>query len=160
MSDPTVRDAAVEALARQVVADISPAELPLFAATAARYRADPAGTLAAAHPRDEVLGFGAEAAVVLVTPFALDLVRRILGRLSEKLGDSAGDSLASRITAWFMRRPTGAAGPTEVHTDPLSPEQLRLIAETARIEAASLALPADQAERLADAIVSTLATRT
>lgn len=159
MADPTVRDTAVEALARQVVADVSPAELPLFSATAARYRADPAGTLTPRGGDDQVLGFGAETAVVLITPFALDLVRRLLSRLSEKLGDSAADSLAGRITAWFSRgsKQQPAADPAP---EPLSPGQLRMIAETARSEAASLALPPEESERLADAIVATLATRT
>ena len=149
-------DAAVEALARRAVADVSPAELPIFAATAARYRADPQGTTAP--PTPKVLGFGVETAVVLVTPYALELVKRLFSRLSEKLGDSAADSIAGRITAWFGHKPEAAA--EEKEPEPLTAEQLALIAETTRTEAASLTLAPAESERLADAIVAALATRT
>jgi hypothetical protein len=157
MSQGPVQEAAVEALARQVVAQVSPAELPLFSATASRYRADPSGTLAPQRSADSALGFGAEAAVVLVTPFVLDLVTRMLRRVGEKLGDSAADGIAARITRWFSRKPE--TSPKDPEPEPLSPEQLALIAETTRAEAAELALPPEESERLADAIVATLATR-
>ena len=155
MSDGSV-DAAVEALARHAVAEVSPAELPIFAATAERYRADPQATL---QPAAKVvpLGFGVETAVVLVTPYALDLVKRLFSRLTEKLGDSAADSIAGRITAWFGGKPEDAE---EKEAEPLSAEQLALIADTTRTEAASLALAPAESERLADAIVAALATRT
>ena len=153
-----VQDEAVEALARQVVSQVSPAELPLFSTTAARYRTDPAGTVNPKRSGDAALGFGAEAAVVLVTPFVLDLVTRMLKRVGEKLGDSAADGIAGRITRWFSRKPEDAS--KEPEPEPLSPEQLALIAETTRAEAAQLALPPEESERLADAIVATLATRT
>ena len=159
MADQSARDAAVEALARQAVADVSPAELPIFAATAAQYRADPQGTMAPA-ARVGPLGFGAETAVVLVTPFALDLVKRMFSRLSEKLGDSAADSLAGRISAWFGRKNETAAEMPEPEPDPLTAEQLALIADTTRAEAAELSLAPAESERLADAIVAALATRT
>lgn len=142
---------------RQAVAAVSPAELPIFSATAARYRADPQSTMAPAAARSSTLGFGAEAAVVLVTPFALDLVKRLFTRLSEKLGDSAADSLAGRITSWFAGKPDDPEGPVE--PEPLSAEQLALIADTTREEAAALSLAPAESERLADAIVAALATR-
>jgi hypothetical protein len=156
MADRAVQDAAVEALARHVVADVSPAELPLFAATAARYRSDPAGTVKPHRSGDPALGFGAEAAVVLVTPFVLDLVTRVLHRLTDKLGDDAADGIAARISRWFSRKPSAEATAPE----PLTAEQLELIAQTTRAEAAELALAPEESKRLADAIVATLATRT
>lgn len=158
MPDRPVQEAAVEALARQVVSQVSPAELPLFSATAARYRTDPAGTVNPKRSGDAALGFGAEAAVVLVTPFVLDLLTRTLRRIGEKLGESAADGIAGRITRWFARKPEEAS--REPEPEPLTPEQLALIAETTRAEAAGLALAPEDSERLADAIVATLATRT
>lgn len=149
----------VEALARQVVGDVSPAELPLFSATAARYRSDPSGTLAPSRGRDDALGFGGEAAVLLITPFALDLAKRVLTRLFEKLGDSAADGVAARVSRWLSKSHDGTAEPVSGSGEALTPEQLRLVADTARAEAAELALPAEQSQRLADAIVATLATR-
>jgi hypothetical protein len=157
MPEPSVRQQAVDALARQVVADVSPAELPLFRATAARYHADPSGTVGAKPRADETLGFGAETAVVLITPYALDLVKRLFTRIVEKVGDGAADSLAARIVKLFGG---GTAKSEENGVPPLTPEQLRLVGDTARVEAGQLALPPDQADRLADAVVAALATRT
>jgi hypothetical protein len=152
----SVRDEAVETLARQAVAAVSPAELPLFSASVTRYRADPQAALRGGQAGDRALGFGVEAAVVLVTPFALDLVKRMLTRLAEKLGDSAADSVAGRIVRWFSG--DGDEGGQD-RVELLTPEQLAAVAEATRTEAASLALPADQSERLADAVVAALATR-
>ena len=155
MPEPPVRQQAVDVLARQVVAGVAPAELPLFRATAARYHADPTGTVAAKDRADEPLGFGAEAAVLLITPYALDLARRLLTRLVERLGDGAADTIAGRIVKLF----SGGQDRGNDGSVSLSAEQLRVIGDTARAEAGQLALPPDQAERLADAVVAALATR-
>jgi hypothetical protein len=154
MADDTARQQATDALARQVLAGVSPAELPLFQATATRYHADPAGTLAVRTKGDEKLGFGVETAVVLLAPFALDLAKRLFTKVAEKLGDSAADGLAKRITGLFGgdHKPQGPA--------PLTPEQLALVDQIAREEAKELALPADRAEALADGMVAALAIRT
>jgi hypothetical protein len=153
----SVREQAIDVIARQVVADVSPAELPLFRATASRFHADPGARVGAKPKADETLGFGAETAVVLITPYVLDLVKRLFTRIVEKVGDGAADSLAARIVKLF------GGGTTEDSRGdgvaPLTPEQLRVIADTARAEAGQLALPADQADRLADAVVAALATR-
>jgi len=157
MTHESVRDQAVEALARQAVSDVSPAELPLFSASAARYRKDPGEALRSGGSGDRALGFGVEASLVLVTPFALELVKRMFTRLAEKLGDSAADSLAGRITRWFSGREDE---PEESHEPAaLSADQLRLVSDVTRVEAASLQMPAEQSERLADAVIAALATR-
>jgi hypothetical protein len=158
MTDDAAVEGAVDALARQVIADQSPAELPLFAATAERYHADPASTLSAGSKTDETLGFGVETAVVLLTPFALDLVKRIFTQLAEKLGDSAANSLAGRVSAMFHR---DASSETAEHEPPaLSAEQLALVSQTAREQAKHLRLPSAEAEALANGVVAALATRT
>ena len=157
MAEPSIQERAVEALARRTVADVSPAELPLFTATAARYRADPAAVLTPRRTGTDTLGFGVETAVVLVTPFALDLVKRMFDRLGEKLGSAAADSLAGRITSWLSGKPKR---PEDPGPEPLTADQLALVAETTRAEAAALTLPPDESERLADAVVAALATRT
>lgn len=156
MASHSVRDQAVEALARLAVTDVAPAELPLFSASAARYRDDPRAALSPGGSGGRALGFGVETAVVLVTPFALDLVKRLFTRLAEKLGDSAADSLAGRIMRWFD---AGDTSPETVAPGALSADQLRLVADVTRAEAASLQMPADQSKRLADAVIAALATR-
>ena len=73
------------------------------------------------------------------------------------MGDNAADGIAARISGWFSRKPEGGGAHDP---EPLSAEQLALIAETTRAEAAELALAPEESKRLADAIVATLATRT
>jgi hypothetical protein len=157
MSNDTAIQDAVDALARQVVAEQAPAELPLFNATAARYRADPVGTLAAGSKVDERLGFGVEAAVILLTPFALELVKKIFSQLVDKLGDSAADSIAGRVSALF-RRDAPEVQAADPHV-PLTADQLALVSQTAREQAAHLEMPAAQADALANAVIAALATR-
>lgn len=146
---------AVDLLARQVVAEVAPAELPVFSATAKRYHEDPEAALTAKAKADETLGFGAESVVILLAPFALELAKRVLSKLSEKVGDEVGDSLASRVLGWFGRDDSK----DDKDVAALTADQLALVAQTARSEAAELSLPPDQSERLADAVVAALATR-
>ena len=156
MADDTVIQEAVDALARHVVAEQAPAELPLFNATAARYRQDPVGTLAANSKVDERLGFGVETAVILVAPLALELVKRIFTQLAEKLGESAADSIAGRVSALF-NRDKHRESPEEA-VSALTAEQLVLVSQTAREQAAHLKMPVAQADALANAVIAALAT--
>ncbi len=157
MADEALRWRAIDALARQVVADDAPAELPLFAATADRFRSDPDGTLSAAPAKDETLGFGLETAVVLVTPFVLELVKRIFTRVADQLGDQAADGIAGRIARIFRR--DGGDAADESGPAPLTPEQLALIGAAAVDEAARLRLPPEKAQALANGVIAALATR-
>jgi hypothetical protein len=165
MADDSIRQQATDALAKRIVSEVSPAELPLFDLTAARYHADPAGTLDAKGSSDEALGFGVDTAVVLIAPFALDLVKRIISRIAEKVGDSAADSLAARIAhALGGKKAAAPAGPApdaapDKGPEPLTPEQLALVDQTARAEAHHLKLPPDRADALANGVVAALATR-
>lgn len=150
------RNEAVEALAREVIGKVSPVELPLLHPTAQRYFADPQGTLAARRSSDETLGFGVETAVVLLSPFALDLAKSVLTRLFEGIGDAAADGLAHRVLRWLKpdAGERNAQGP-----EPLDAAQLALVRQTANEEAHGLSLPPEQSTRLADALVASLATR-
>jgi hypothetical protein len=165
MADDIIRQQATDALAKRIVSEVSPAELPLFDLTAARYHADPAGALDAKGSSDEALGFGVDTAVVLIAPFALDLVKRIITRIAEKVGDGAADSLAERIAHALAGKkataPAGQApdGAPDQGPEPLTPEQLALVDQTARAEAHHLKLPPDRADALANGLVAALATR-
>ena len=66
-------DDLVAALARATVERAAPEELPLFRATSEAYLRDPA-SVEGGKSRDELLGFGVEAAAMLVTPVALQVV--------------------------------------------------------------------------------------
>ena len=98
-----VDDERVTALARAAVERAAPEELPLFRATSEAYLNDPAA-LEQRGGRDEMLGFGVEAAAVLVTPVALSVARDVLAFLAEQVrrvarkeGEGAIDALVDRV---------------------------------------------------------------
>jgi hypothetical protein len=150
-----VTNDAVRLVARDAVTSVSPGELALFESTARRYFQDAQSVLVPGRSREEELGFGAEAVVFLVGPFALELAKRVLTRLVERTGDAAADGLANRVLGWLG----GSPDRTPVKSQSLDPGELALVRQTARAEAERLDIPATEAGRLADAIVASLATR-
>lgn len=145
MSQPDVYAAE---LGRQVVAEVAPAELPLFDVTWQAVGRRPRRS----RRREEPLGFGLpEAGDVLVTAAASGVVTTIL----EDLGKDFGSWLA-RLWARLCRRPPETVLPDPL--PPLSPERLSQIRRLARAKARKLGLAGPQADALADSLVSALAT--
>lgn len=151
-------DDLVAELARAAVERTAPEELPLFAPMSEAYLADPKA-LEPGKGRDEMLGFGVDAAVMLVTPVALQVARDVLGFLHEQLRERAreqGEGAIDRLLARIVRRkdePAAAEAVPELTDAQL--EQVRALAfEKARL----LKLSDTRAELLADSLVGSLAT--
>jgi hypothetical protein len=140
----------VTELARAVVAQVAPGELPLFGAMSRAYAADPSR----ARPRrggDEALGFGLAEAASLLTPAALAAAGQVARYLADDLGkalaNTAGEAIGKRIARLFRREP-GAPSLTQAQIS-----RVRAIAlEVARAE--NLTEP--RASLLADALVGHL----
>ena len=104
-------DALVAALARATVERAAPEELPLFSATSEAYFTDPKA-LERSGGKDEMLGFGVDAAVVLLTPIALTVAKDVIGFLGEQLRARAreqGEGAIDRLIARFVKSDDGAA---------------------------------------------------
>jgi diphthamide synthase (EF-2-diphthine--ammonia ligase) len=146
----------VSELAREVVADASPAELPLFRATSAAYMHDPQSVLEPRRGREESLGFGVEAAVLLLTPAALQAARKVLEFLAAQVAGAAeseaSDQIRRRLHHLVSRdvtpRPAGAA---------LSREQLQRVRQIAFDAGIEAQLPEREANMVADSMVGRLA---
>jgi hypothetical protein len=151
-------DAAVVEVARELVARTAPQELPLFPATSTAYLDDPDSVLQPKERGDDMLGFGVEAAVVLLTPAALEIAKSVVKFLAAQvrgaLEQETGDAIAERIHT--LLHPSaggrGAAAPTR-----LTEEQLAQVHELALEKARALDLPEAKAGLLADAMVGSLA---
>lgn len=161
MSDQSVaaaqNDDLVAALARATVERAAPEELPLFRATSEAYLRDPA-SLGSGKSRDEMLGFGVEAAAMLVTPVALQVARDVLGFLHEQLRERArehGEGAIDRLLARLVGKdePEEGAEPVE-----LSDEELDRVRAVALEKARALKLSDEKATLLADSLVGSLAT--
>lgn len=145
-------------LARAAVERAAPEELPLFRATSEAYLRDPSA-LGQGRSRDEMLGFGAEAAMVLVTPVALSVARDVLvflgeqvRRVARKEGEEAVDRIVDRVAG--RNEDEVAAPPAAELTD----EQLEQVRALALEKAKLLKLSDTKAKLLADSLVGSLAT--
>lgn len=162
-------DDLVVALARAGVERAAPEELPLFAATSEAYRANP-DALQDGKPKEAVLGFGVDAAMVLVTPVALQVARSVVefvaARVKERAkeeGEGALERLLDRILGKKQEEEpapgTAAAEPASPPPVPeLTDEQLEQVRAVALEKARSLKLSDEKAALLADSLVGTLAT--
>ena len=151
-------DALVAALARATVEKAAPEELPLFRATSEAYFEDPQA-LERSGGKDEMLGFGVDAAMVLMTPVVLQVAKEVIGFLGEQLRERAreqGEGAIDRIIARLVNRNggEGEAEPVEELTD----EQLEQVRELAIKKGRALKLSDERATLLADSLVGSLAT--
>lgn len=156
-------------LARRALAETAPEELPLFRATSTAYFADPEGTLARRGGKDEMLGFGAEAAMVLVSPIALDVAKNVVTYVVDRIrlavkseGDAAIDGAVSRFFARLLGKdadsddPSSAGDQGETRGVELTQAELQEIRSVAIEQARALDLPEAKAVLLADAVVGGL----
>lgn len=159
MSGTGQDDTRVLELARAGIRRAAPEELPLFGPTSEAFLEDPA-SLDRADGGDQVLGFGAEAALVLVTPAALSVAREVVTfvatQVRARLKDEGEGAVQRTLDRIFGHKHDGA--PAEPPPPELSGEQLARVHALALEKARLLKLPHAKAELLADSIVGSLAT--
>jgi hypothetical protein len=154
--DPQAR---LLALARPAVAAVGPEELPLLEATVAATRRP----WARRRPgrSEDVLGFGWDESVPMVTMAALGAAQAVLVYLASLAGDvlreETSGAIRHRLRALLRRRAPRWAARSLVIDVPLEPEQLRRVREIAVDTASDLGLDRASAELVADAIVGRLA---
>ena len=141
-------------VARGLVAQTAPQELPLFRATSEAYFEDPQKVLEQKRGKDEMLGFGVEIAM-FVAPVALEVAKAVVKFVADELRKStqkeASGLIEERVHRLFHRGDAGG--------DPepgLTREQLASVHEVALKTATELKLPKPQADLLADSVVGRL----
>src|SRR5262249_18716495 len=140
--------ALVTEVARDVLSEVAPQEMPIFAAASRAYFADPASALRQSRPKDNVLGFGIEAVGVLVTPAVLLVVSEVLEFLTRIAAKAMEDGLAKEIPQIIksMFRKFHSSDPDTPAV--LTKEHLALIHGNVLLAAKKLRLPAEQAQSL------------
>ena len=110
MSGTASEDMLVAGLARTAVEQAAPEELPLFRPTSEAFFEDPAA-LERRDGRDELLAFGVDAAVVLVTPVALsvarDVVRFVADQVRSRLATEGEGAIQRTLDRIFERGDAG-----------------------------------------------------
>jgi hypothetical protein len=154
-------DVLVAELARTAVERAAPEELPLFRPTSEAFFADPTA-LERREGRDDMLGFGVDSALVLLTPVALavarDVVDFVVAQVRSRLHDEGESAVQGALDRLFRRgdeKPETAAGDADAE---LTDEELGRVHTIALEKARQLRLSPDRAVLLADAIVGGLAT--
>lgn len=151
--DCSAEQALVRIVARDILQQIAPYEVPLYEATSAAYFADPARALKAARTRDAALGFGTDPFSILFTPLVLQVVSEIvpvLGSIAKKTAETViGDEVSRIIKGMFKRFHDSEPDPAAT----LSHEQLAQIHLTVIEAGKKLKLPSDKARTLADAVI-------
>ena len=142
-------------VAREVITQIAPEELPLFRSTSTAYFQNPEHVVKEEQNQDELLGFGGGEVVVLLTPYVLqimtEVVKFVAGEVQKSLAVESA-SLISEIVKKLFKR----VRPEENDLVPLTAAQLAQVRAVAYEKACQLKLPDGQANLLADAIKGTL----
>ncbi|MEA2223867.1 MAG: hypothetical protein QOH83_2243 [Solirubrobacteraceae bacterium] len=144
-------------LAHDVLTQVAPEELALFAVTSSAYRADPGGVAPSA--RDEMLGFGAEA-ITALTPVMLSVAGAVASYVLAQVRAVAQEESESAIRGMVRKlfRLSAKGDDAGAPAPPvLTGDQLRLVRDIALERARALKLPHEEAQLLAEALVGRLA---
>lgn len=158
MPEPAERDLIAE-LAREQVTQLAPDELPLFRPTSDAYFKDPVGTLKPQAGADEMLGFGAGAALTFLTPIVLAVATEVVTFLIAEIGKSVkeqGKVAVGEIVKSMFKRFRAPDAPVAAAIPRLSADQLAQVRKLAFDKARTLSLPDDRAALLADSLVGSL----
>ena len=146
----------VTEVARDVLSEIAPEEMPIFPAARRAYFADPAAAVRQLHAKDSVLGFGMEALAVAATPAVLAILSEVFGFLTRVAAKAVEDGLSQEIPqlikAMFKKFHSSAPDVPSV----LTREQMGQIHSNVLLAAKKLRLPAEKAQSLADAVTAQL----
>ena len=150
-------DQLVVDLARESVAQVAPQELPLYRATSEMYLRNPERVLQAQRGKDEPLGFGMEAGVVLLTPIIITVTKEVVefvaAEVMKSIRTESSDVISEFVKKMFKKfRREGEELPP-----PLTHEQIKRVRELALEKGQQLQLSPNQAELLADSLVGDLA---
>jgi hypothetical protein len=142
----------VESIARDLVSQFAPQELPTFSVISEAYYNNPEKMRKGLSGKEEILGLDIVGTTSLIlTPIILAIVDAIIKSLSEEIAES---SFLKRLLVKLHL----AKKEEKKVTVPFSftPAQLRKVRDTAATQAIQFKLPRKQAELLADSLIGKL----
>ncbi len=147
-------------VARGVVAQVAPEELPLFRAQSAAYFQSPEKALKGQGGKDEMLGFGGGEVVTFLTPVVLSVTTAVINFLIPQIQDALKTQSAplinNAVKGLFSKlTPAGSDPPSPAIS--LSRAQLAQVRQIAVEKGRQLNLSDSQAALLADSLVGSLA---
>lgn len=156
-----VEDGIVADVARDQVALVAPQEEMIFRMISEAYFQNPDGALKQRGGKDEMLGFGVEAGVMLLTPVILTVTKEVVEFLAGEVIKSVQTQSASIINEFvkkmfkrFRREETKG----EKLPPPLTRDQIARVRALALEKGRQFRLPENQAGLLADSLAGSLVT--
>lgn len=141
----------VSEIARDIVTQIAPQELPIFPAVSEAYFDDPTKALNTLKSEDRVLGFGLDPSAALLTPVVLAVLSAVfqfLVQIAEKaVEDGLGEEVGEIIKRMLSK---GDYSKRSVLTE----EQIGLIRQKVLTAAKGLRLSGDKPAALANAVAA------
>ena len=147
-------------IARGVVGQVAPQELPLFRAQSAAYFQSPEKALKGQRGKDEMLGFGGGEVVTFLTPVVLSVTTAVINFLIPQVQQALQSQSAPLINAAvksLFGKLTPSGGAASAPALRLSQEQLAQVRQVALEKGRQLNLSDSQAALLADSLVGSLA---
>lgn len=144
-------------VARDIVADIAPQELPIFPAVSSAWLADPDGAIRRRRRGEAALGFGLEAIFTAATVGVLFVLTAVIKALAEAAVKAVAEGLEREATAFVkamfkrFRQPGQAPLPRNVIE-----AQLATVRATVVSAGREMHLPEDQIEVLVKAVTAQL----
>jgi hypothetical protein len=149
----TTREQFIADITYDVIVQMAPDELPLFNAVREAYFKHPEKITKGRGDKEEILGFGIGEVLPLVSPIALAVVSAAVGCIADTIKQSSSEALKRAFKKFRY-----AQDDTKHVLPVLTREQMAEVHRVAVAKARQLKLSEAQAKRLADAVVSQLAT--
>jgi hypothetical protein len=145
----------IKELSKEIVVDVAPEEIDLFDELVAGYFQDPTPPDVSQPQKDDPLGFGIEETLIAVTPAATAVAQMIISYLLTeiiKITESEhAEKVKRKIKALF------SSERKDQEPAALTKEQLEHIRKLARKQAIKFGIGPDKADRMADALIGSLA---
>ena len=159
MNDST-QNPLVADVARDLVSQIAPQEMPLFRANSEAYFKDPAKALKDQKSEEEMLGFGTGEAMSFFTPVALavsvEVVKFVTEEVKKSLKTESSGVISDLVKSLFKKYRSGQEIEEKPTTAPLTVEQLQEVHKAAFTKARQLKLSESRAKQLADVLIGDL----
>jgi len=153
----------IEEISKDIVVEVAPEEIDLFDELLMEYFQDPAPPDLSTKPKDAPLGFGLGEVLIAVTPAVAAMVDAVLNYLvSETIKAAQGESAAlikRKVSGLFNpeRKDETTSKPGRDDVVPLTREQLEQVKKLARKQAIKFGIGPDKAEKMATALIGSLA---
>lgn len=153
----------IQEIAKSIVLDFAPEEMDLFDELVSEYFHDPTPPDLTTSPQDDPLGFGLSEALIAATPAVAAMVNAVLNHvLSESIRaakEESAEVVKKKVKNLFHpeKEAEKPAKKDDGEIRPLNKEQLEQVKKLARKQAIQFGIKPDKAEKMANALIGSLA---